>query len=740
MNLRTWLACGLLLALAFSPLISADERTEQMLKKVDTDGDGKLSLEEFKARGGQPERAEKMFKRLDKNGDGFINADELQERQPASRKNAAKTDAAKPEVTFEKADKNADGKLDADEFKATIENPKRADALFQRIDKDSDKFLSPAEFEAAAAAMARTGANARKRKKPESAKPEPAKPEAANPEPAKPEPAKPEKTSPDATKPESPAASEKPAAAIEGLRNTERDPLKVSEVIDREIEKKLADKSIAPSALIDDYEFIRRLSLDVRGRIPDAAETEAFAGDSSPDKRRKLIDEFLADPDYGTHFSIVWYRRMVKPDADNRAVISTTFRDWLAERFNANQGWDRLTTDILTASGDRNQNPATVFWLSNTEGKGRIIAENKVATAASQLFLGVKLECCECHNHPFDTELKQTDFWATAAFFTTTHTDGTQKKAVQQDGAVPGVFENQTADRPRGKASKEFAPAGSIVIPESKGTVVSAKFLLQDKGPEAGSQLRPAFAAWLTSTENPYFAKAAANRLWASFFGRGVIDPADDLRSTEGATHPELLDALAAEMAASHFDLKHLIRCVCNSRTYQRSSLPLPENKDDDELYSHMPLRMLTADMLFDSLTVAMSHEPVRGKRPAGKVKAGGNRARTPRDEFLAYFHAEADDDASILEAYTHGIPQVLRLMNSDELNDTERFVKKLVQSSQGPQQVIESIYLTVLSRKPTEAELARMQEYVAASSDSTTGAGELMWALLNSSEFLFNH
>lgn len=721
--MRILLASGLCLALTFAAFAGADDKAEHILKKIDKDSDGKVSLDEFKARGGKPERAEKLFKKADKNGDGFLTAEEFQDIAKNTKKKAAAPAAeakpATPESGFKQADKNSDGKLDADEFKATQGNPKKAEAHFKMADKNSDSFLSPAEFDAIAAAMAKRAA-----------KMADAKPNAPQP------------TSPKGDAAKSDAQSKQPAV-VEGLRNSDRDPLKVVATIDKEIDKKLAEKKIPASPMSSDAEFIRRLSLDIRGRIPSSAETDSFLKDQDAGKRRKLIDEYLADPEYGEHFAIIWYRRMVKPDADNRAVISTNFRDWLADRYNQNQGWDRMVADILTASGDRDQNPATVFWLGNSESKGTRIAPNKVTTAASQLFLGVKLECCECHNHPFDKGLKQEDFWSVAAFFTATHTEGGNKKAIKQDGVVPAIYEDnkpvKLARKDR-KDNKGQQPAGTIEIPESKGKTVTTKFLLEDGPVNSTGLLRPAFATWLTSPQNPYFAKAAANRLWANFFGRGIIDPADDLRSTEGPTHPEVLDALAAEMVASNFDLKHLIRCVCNSNAYQRSSLPLTENKDDDELYSHMPLRMMSADMLYDSLTVALDHEPAGGGQAPGKKGNRERRGKKPREEFLAYFHAEADDDANILEPYTHGIPQVLRLMNSDELNNTDKVVTQLVQNSQGPQQVIESIYLRVLSRKPTESEIKRMQQYLSSSSENTKAAGELMWALLNSSEFLFNH
>jgi hypothetical protein len=519
-----------------------------------------------------------------------------------------------------------------------------------------------------------------------------------------------------------------------------RNPQPVTAAIDRAIDKRLAEAKIPASPVCDDAEFIRRLSLDVCGRIPSAERVAAFLADTDSDKRRKLTDEFLTTPEYGQHFATIWYHRMAKPDMDNAGLLVTNFRDWLADQLNKDRSWDAVVRDILTAEGDRDKNPATIFWLAQVEGNNqRDVAPNKTTAAVSRLFLGVKLECCECHNHPFDT-LKQADFWGVAAFFTATHAEHANKKDVKAE-TTPAVHEGGAARRGNRKAGpKEAAPAGSIVIPDSKGKTVHARYLLGDTPKLAGqAKLRPTFAAWLTAPKNPYFAPAAVNKLWANFFGRGLVDPVDDLRPGSKSTHSELLKALADEFAASGFDQKHLIRCVCNSTAYQRTSRPLPDNKDDEELYSHMRLKVMTADVLFDSLRVVLDHDPAaRPARARGPVKNYGK--MDAREQFRQYFNAEADDDAGVIEEYAHGIPQVLRLMNSQELNNTAAVVARLMKASGDPDAVVEGLYLRALSRKPTESEAARVKSYAAGATDRAKAYGDLLWVLLNSGEFLFNH
>jgi hypothetical protein len=514
-----------------------------------------------------------------------------------------------------------------------------------------------------------------------------------------------------------------------------RDPAKTAAEIDRLIGKKLAEAKIPPSPRCDDAEFIRRASLDIIGRIPSADRVVAFLADADPDKRRKLIDELLADPEYGEHFAGIWFHQMIKRDSDNRLLIADNFADWLAQQFNKNAGWNKIVGDILTAEGPRDKNPATVFWFAHV-GADREPEPNRVTATASRFFLGIRLECCECHNHPFTT-LKQTDFWGVAAFFARVDAEGARNMQLK-GGAVPSIVESNKLPKGKGKSNEPPAPFGSIVIPDTKGKTVKAKYLLGTEPAVAGkTQLRPTFAAWATAPANPYFAKAAVNRWWANFFGRGLVTPVDDMRPDSPNSHPELLDLLGKEFTASGFDLKHLIRCICNTPTYQRTSRPLPDNQKDEELYSHAAVRMMTADQLYDSLEEALSHSPAgKAERVKGGQKVGGG----VRGQFRQFFHTEADDDASAVADYAHGIPQVLRLMNSSEINNTTQVVARLMKTEGAPARVVEALYLRVLSRRPTPEETKKTVAFLAGDKELARGYADVMWALLNSSEFLFNH
>lgn len=523
-----------------------------------------------------------------------------------------------------------------------------------------------------------------------------------------------------------------------------RDPVTIAKRLDQIIDKALADSSVPASGLSDDAEFARRLSLDLRGRIPTHDRVIKFVADKDPAKRQKLIEDFLDDPEYGEHFGIVWYHRLVKKTMDNALVISYKFEEWLEKEFNKNTPWDQLVKNILMAEGERDKNPATVFYLAHSEGnKQPEVQPARVVATMSQMFMGVRLECCECHNHPFDDGLKQKDFWGVAAFFNGMHATHTARR----DEATPVIserFAQAPARRKVQEGQRDPAPFGEIVIPDSNGKREKARYLLGETASLSQSKSpRINFIDWLTSKENPYFARAFANKMWANFFGRGLVEPVDDMRDLSKGTHPELLELLAKEFADSGYDVKHLARCIVSSQTYQRTSQPLPKNKDDKVLYSHAPIKVMTADMLYDSLQVVLKHEPTvaNEKAPRKMAAAAQRKGRgTPRDQFRDFFHAEADDDAGVTEEYAHGIPQVLRLMNDTQMNNITNVINEMMKNSKTPEQMIQTLYLRILSRYATTKEVERMKKYLAGDVVAQRAYRDMFWALVNSSEFVFNH
>jgi hypothetical protein len=506
--------------------------------------------------------------------------------------------------------------------------------------------------------------------------------------------------------------------------------------IDRIIQARLDQAKIPASPRADDAEFLRRLYLDLTGRIPTYEQTTAFLSSQDPDKRAKLIEELLARPEYGLHFATLWRDLLVDRSAEKsqvRQLYSWEFVTWLAEGFNKGRGWNEIVTDLLTAEGEAKGNPATTFILTNRMNE--LPRPEDLVGMAGRLFMGIHIRCAQCHDHPYVDEWKQDDFWGLAAFFgqlrdhSWTPNGGNIAKAAFFEKPNPDAKKETAYGNGLKRAGVPPLQAGAqiaiplIADPSKAQRVVKAKFFLGE-APGMGEEgpYRSRFAAWLTAPENPYFARAAVNRLWAHFFARGIVQPVDDMRPNLKPSHPELLDLLAKEFKSAGFNYKHLIRGICNSQAYQRTSKPLPQNKDDSELVSHMTLKQLNADQMLDSLSVAVGRAP-----PAGKN----------RDQATTIFATkEADGDPSEL---SHGIPQYLFQMNAGFANGPPGALNK-VTAGKSKEEALTALYLAALSRPPRPAEQTRLLTYLGQAPDANTGYRDVYWVLLNSAEFLFNH
>jgi hypothetical protein len=287
----------------------------------------------------------------------------------------------------------------------------------------------------------------------------------------------------------------------------------------------------------------------------------------------------------------------------------------------------------------------------------------------------------------------------------------------------------------------QVRPDGSNVIPSTGGNkgagkVVKAKFLDREELTLDEKPLRPRFAAWMTAPENRYFAFAFVNRTWAQFFGRGFVNPVDNFHDENPVSHPALLKLLADEFRASGHDIRHLVRCICNSQAYQRTSRPLPENEKDVELFSHIAVKPLSPEAFYDSLTMVMSVNKNAPSKPnPGK---GAAPVLNSRDEFVNYFRTSVD--GSETGEFTHGIPQFLRRMNTEMFNQGSPLIDRLTASGAGREEVIEALYLSTLSRRPTAEETRLMAAYVAKRDKAEQGYAGMLWILLNSGEFVLNH
>ncbi|MHB1426145.1 MAG: DUF1549 and DUF1553 domain-containing protein [Gemmataceae bacterium] len=497
--------------------------------------------------------------------------------------------------------------------------------------------------------------------------------------------------------------------------DTPMDAPSLARHIDEAIDTRLVAENLAPSPRCDDAEFVRRIYLDITGHIPSADKAAAFLNSRDPNKRTELINELLDSGDYGKHQADIWQALLLPRNSDNRFLPFDKMTEWLEEKFNDNMPWDQMVRHILTAKGDTDKNGTVLYFLANA-------APDKLTDNATRMFLGVQLQCAQCHNHPF-TDWKQDAYWGMAAFFTRVRIEGNPRQAVRQGGSV-SINEN-------GKGRPIRLPISAKRVPP--------KFL-QGEQPKLDSAdaYRPVLADWMTSSKNPYFSRAMVNRLWAQFFGRGIVNPVDDMHEGNRPSHPQLLADLSAQFAANGFDIKFLIRALCNSTAYQRTSRPVAGNRDaNPELLSRMAVKVLTPEQLYDSLVqVVGAPNPANFQRRPG-VAAAGIRNITPRTQFVTFF--KGDDNADSTD-YQVGIPQVLRLMNSPLLNNTAK-LEPVLKSGKTPRQIVEHLYLTALSRRPTAHEQQRAMALVRKHKDEPRQTyGDILWVLLNSSEFTLNH
>jgi hypothetical protein len=496
-----------------------------------------------------------------------------------------------------------------------------------------------------------------------------------------------------------------PPPALPRVVRPARDIAAISTAIDTEVDRRLKQDAIPASPRADDAEFLRRVTLDLTGRIPTHRETIAFLDSKVTDRRARLIDELLDRPEYGRHFATLWRNLLAPPPEGSTKYSNDTFGPWLADRFEANFGWDRIVSELLTVEGPIKERPHSAFVFAN--GENFQPQPNLLTASVARLFWGVQLGCAECHDHPF-AKWKQDDFWAIAAFFSRFRFSGFK------GGQPPTLNE----------AGGEGQP--TITIPASAGKAagrsVPARFLDGTAPRLDGGPLRPTFAAWATGPKNPYFARAAVNRLWAHFFGRGIVNPVDNFDAA-APSHPDLLRCLEQEFVASGFDQKHLIRCITNSRAYQRTSRPAAGNEKDDSRFSRMALKVLTPEAFHDSVAVVTS------------LDATGQKTRS---EFVRFFRAQGDGhDATV---YLQSIPQLLRLLNSQMLDSGAPVIDRLCATDVSREEAVATLFLTALSRRPTPSESRSALRYLERRGDRRSGYRGVLWALLNSSEFAINH
>jgi len=491
-------------------------------------------------------------------------------------------------------------------------------------------------------------------------------------------------------------------------------------------------KDVKPAPIADDAEFFRRVHLDLAGRIPSVTEIRDFLEDDRPDKRRIWVERILkadADDDsyrdaYASHFANVWRAALLAQTNQQQLNQPPALEAWLRQRVKAGVGYDQIVRDLLTQQTAGGPAAPIAFGGGPVEGspaayfQANEFRPENLAGSSARLFLGVSLECAQCHDHPFAKWTRE-QFWEYAAFFTD----------VPQPGR-PG----QTAQPPMRLQRGQIKIMGT-------DKVATARFL-DGKEPEwKGTGTRPTLVEWMTTAENPFFARAAVNRTWAHFFGVPLVEPGEGAESDTHTAHKELLDELATAFAAHNFDEKFLIRAITASQAYQRTSAVSHPSHKNPRSFARMPLRGLTPEQLFDSLAVATEYQEAAGAGdPFVAVRPN---PQSPRAQFLAKFPGQAERTD-----YQTSILQALYLMNNEFIADrtsvkTNRTLATLAAQRTTTARKVESLYLVVLSRKPRPAESERFVKYVdagGAAGDAGKALADVFWVLLNSPEFLLNH
>src|SRR5438876_1071647 len=501
--------------------------------------------------------------------------------------------------------------------------------------------------------------------------------------------------------------------------------------IDELVFKKLKTVGMPASELCDDSTFIRRAGIDIGGRLPTAEETRKFLSDKDPAKREKWIDSLLDSTDYADYFANKWSALLRnKRGAPTHTRGTYAFYDWIRDSLLVNKPYDQFAREIVAASGDLSENPP-VAWYRQVKDPNAQLED------AAQLFLGLRLQCAQCHHHPFE-KWSQQDYYSFAAFFS---------KVGRKTGAQPGeevIYARRGLPTATNKKTKQPVPPAGLGDTPVK--------LSPDDDP------RQALADWMSHKDNPFFARALVNRYWKHFFNRGLVDPEDDMRETNPPTNPELLDALAKSFIASHFDLKNLVRTICRSQVYQLSSLPNQFNAVDKQYFSRYYPKRLTAEVLLDAVD-----EATRSDSKFEGLPSGTRAVQLPDNSFNAasYFLAvfgrpDSSSSCECERSQDASLAQSLHLLNSkdvqDKLTSTNGCAAALAKDTQREDALkVRELYNTVYSREPEAKELELALNYLGKKPqakdgkadpkvDKQQGYEDIIWALINTKEFLFNH
>jgi hypothetical protein len=501
-------------------------------------------------------------------------------------------------------------------------------------------------------------------------------------------------------------------------------------LVDQFTHKKWQELGLVPSELCSDADFIRRVSIDLTGTLPTPEKVKAFVADTDAKKRDKLVDALLDTPEYSYLFANKWADILrVKRRQDPRRALGTfAFHQWIREAIIADKPYDEFTRDILTATGDEETSPPTVWYKE-------ILTAEQFVDDTAQVFLGQRLACAQCHHHPYE-KWSQDDYWGIAAFF---------GRIGRKNIAVPGGFQNQLYTdqalfvKATGNVTNKRTGQAALIKPLDAEPM---KDITSDEDP------RQKLVDWMVDVKNPFFARAVANRYWAHFMGRGIVDPLDDMRVTNPPSNPELLDALAKDLTDNKYSLKHLIGTICKSRTYQLSSTPNDFNKHDKQNYARYYPRHMAAEVFFDAVCqVTDSPTPFAGLPQ--DTHAPKRAIMLPDESFASYFldvfgrpqRISACECERVSEA---NLAQALHLLNSEEVQGklarAGGRAEAMAKDTRTDVEKVDELCMWAWGHKPTEDQMKIAQTILTKHAQNKKRAYEdIVWALINTKEFAFN-
>jgi hypothetical protein len=493
--------------------------------------------------------------------------------------------------------------------------------------------------------------------------------------------------------------------------------------VDKHVFAKLKMLNIMPSDLCTDQEFLRRAYFDLCGVLPSPEQTRKFLASTDPQKRAKLVDELLERPEYADFWTLKWSDVFRSSRKTVQLKGTFVFQKWLHGHIEKNTPFDQVVHEVIASAGSTFSNPAANYY--------RIARDpQNLAETTAQLFFGIRMQCAKCHNHPFE-RWTQDDYYSMAAFFAR-------------------VKQRKDAVEPGDKQGKEGAEviyverAGELKQPRT-GKTMPPKFLggaVADVAP--GKDRREALAQWMTAPNNPFLPKSVVNRVWYHLMGRGIVDPVDDFRDSNPSANDDLLDALAKEFVDKQFNVKHVIRTVMNSRTYQLSARTNSFNKDDAKYFSHAVTKLHTAEQLFDALCYVTDVPEKFAGFPLGtrSVQLPDGEVNHP---FLKTFGQPARELACECEREgDSNLAQALQLINGPAVNDRLRNpnnrIGKLLAAKKSDREVLDDLFLVTLTRPPTDSEVQAMLDHINTQMDKRKAWEDVHWALINAKEFLFRH